>query len=370
MLFISNEDSATGAPVVLATLLQWLDEEKKNISFDYVTLSHGTLSDTIKKRRLNFFDLTKRKESSRFYLRNLFNRIENRLRFFLLLSKIKRQSYDLIYGNTVIVLPLIKKLKHRFPDTPVILHVHEMAGVIQNFVTHFSHYDQLVSHYIAPSLLVRDDLLLKFQISESKVTVIHETSPRLSGVPVTGNEQQLPFLVGAAGHVTFRKGFDLFIAVANYISTYYADFKIEFVWVGTVPQTERRFIDEEIRKSGLNGIVNFTGFRSEPLAEMQKFHLFLLPSREDPFPLVCLEAGHLGIPIICFKDATGIQEIKAKGVHVVPYGDVRAMSECIVQYYNSREAIVRNGLDNHNVFKQFHYKTICPQLYEVIEKSG
>jgi len=54
--------------------------------------------------------------------------------------------------------------------------------------------------------------------------------------------------------------------------------------------------------------------------------IFLLPSREDSFPSVILEAIDAGLPIVAFKDAGGFQDLLHDDVGIlVPYIDLKKM---------------------------------------------
>ena len=73
--------------------------------------------------------------------------------------------------------------------------------------------------------------------------------------------------------------------------------------------------------------VHFVGELENPHPLLNACDLFCLPSREDPFPLVMLEAGALGKPMVCFDGAGGAKEFAARGAGiVVPYLDVPAMA--------------------------------------------
>ena len=53
-----------------------------------------------------------------------------------------------------------------------------------------------------------------------------------------------------------------------------------------------------------------------------------MTSREDPFPLVNLEAMSNGVPVICFKDSGGSEElVDSSSGFVVPYGDTEKMAQ-------------------------------------------
>jgi glycosyltransferase involved in cell wall biosynthesis len=57
-----------------------------------------------------------------------------------------------------------------------------------------------------------------------------------------------------------------------------------------------------------------------------------LPSREDPYPLVCLEAACHGKPIVCFDGAGGMPEfVREDAGRVVPYLDAAQAGRGIVE---------------------------------------
>ena len=65
----------------------------------------------------------------------------------------------------------------------------------------------------------------------------------------------------------------------------------------------------------------------------ESLSLFLLPSREDSWPLVMLEAAAAGVPVVCFQRSGGAEEFLAKGGGTaVPYLDVEAMAQAAVRY--------------------------------------
>jgi glycosyltransferase involved in cell wall biosynthesis len=95
-----------------------------------------------------------------------------------------------------------------------------------------------------------------------------------------------------------------------------------------------------------------------------------MTSREDPFPLVCIEVGMLGKPIVCFEKATGTAEIIEKGGgFIVPYLSVEGMAEKIIHYYNNPIEKEQHGEFNKTAFAQFTPEIGCPQLFSIIENT-
>lgn len=59
-----------------------------------------------------------------------------------------------------------------------------------------------------------------------------------------------------------------------------------------------------------------------------------MTSREDPFPLVSIEVGLLGKPIISFEKAVGTNEIlQDAGGFIVPYLSIEDMAQKALLYY-------------------------------------
>jgi glycosyltransferase involved in cell wall biosynthesis len=102
----------------------------------------------------------------------------------------------------------------------------------------------------------------------------------------------------------------------------------------------------------------------------QNFDMLLLTSREDPFPLVCIEVGMMGKPILSFEKATGTNEIlkDARGF-IVPFGDVDEMANKVILYYLDRKLRFEHGQLNKEIFSQFIPENWCPKLFEVVEKT-
>lgn len=101
-----------------------------------------------------------------------------------------------------------------------------------------------------------------------------------------------------------RKGFDLFFDVSKKLDENYT-----FIWVGSLDnEMEQEFLPKI--KEQKNFIL--PGYISD-VDELMRYYdgsdLFLLTSREDPFPSVVLEAFNAKKPVIGFKDAGGFQDI-------------------------------------------------------------
>jgi glycosyltransferase involved in cell wall biosynthesis len=103
--------------------------------------------------------------------------------------------------------------------------------------------------------------------------------------------------------------------------------------------------------------VHFVGHRTDYLDFLAATEVFLLTSREDPFPLVVLEAAAFGKPIVCFECAGGAPEFVQRDAGVcVPFGDVEAMASAAMTLAQAPEkratlgAVARQRVvENHSV---------------------
>ncbi len=373
ILFIIHESSRTGAPMVLLHFLKWLKMHRPEILIDVVAMRGGDLEPEFQKYSTLFINYA---TSSNKKL-TLYKRIFKKFKLYSTIPqsvKIERQliqnSYTLIYANTVLSVPFAVQLKKAGSPSKIIAHIHELNTVIKQYVPDFSDYIPQIDTFITPSLTVSNNLIEQWHIPEERIYKVNECSE----VEEASVNEMLPktsFIVGASGMVNWRKGFDVFIQLAGFIHRRYPQSKIQFVWVGKLDTFTKILVEEDLRKLHITQKVSFIGEVNNPAAIFNSFDLFLMPSREDPFPLVCIEAGMLGKAIICFQGATGTEEIiKNGGGKIVPYLDVHAMAVEVMHYYNHPEAVKADGEWNKNAFSKFTPELICPEYFNVIIKTA
>ena len=96
------------------------------------------------------------------------------------------------------------------------------------------------------------------------------------------------------------------------------------------------------RNLDLSGRVHLIAETNAPAPYFLAADLFVLTSRQDPFPCVVHEAMAAGVPVIAFKDAGGAPEALADGAGItVDYRDVDAMAEAILSLYQDGTARAR-----------------------------
>jgi glycosyltransferase involved in cell wall biosynthesis len=364
ILFISHDTSRTGAPIVLLHFLKWMQINKPEIQLDFLTLRGGSLDNEFKNVVTNFYDyyqITKYQGLS-LILRVLKKSYKSEL----FINKLLNNKYDVIYANTIVTLPFASNLIKRSVNSKLIAHIHEMNTVIRLLLPEFSEFIKDVSEFITPAEIVKDNLIYNWNVPKNKISVVYECST------VNKNEFETKsnniFTIGASGTAHWRKGHDIFIQVARYLCEMKPNNNFKFLWVGKISAIEQIIIEEDLLKLGLEDKVFFVGELEKPNECYVNFDIFLMTSREDPFPLVCVELGLLGKPIISFEKATGTNEVlEDAGGFIVPYLNIEAMSEKVLEYYENPILKNKHGDLNKEFFSKYTPHEICPQYFKVIQ---
>lgn len=141
------------------------------------------------------------------------------------------------------------------------------------------------------------------------------------------------------GSMIKRKGLDLLIDALPYIDTEY-----ELRIVGNGSKEEIDALSKQAKKLGVAEHISWCGFKTgnDLAREYNEATLFVLPTREDCFGLVLLEALCTSTPIVTSKYADGSYDIIKEGVNgfiVDPYNS-KEMAEainCLLQNQNMQE---------------------------------
>lgn len=106
------------------------------------------------------------------------------------------------------------------------------------------------------------------------------------------------FVIVMSGQRIERKGFDLFVETAIRSK----NTNDHFLWLGASKNSGYEFyLEQRIKDNALTNITILAPPQHEYYDHLNLADLFFLSSREDPFPLVMLEAAYLGKPILTYN---------------------------------------------------------------------
>lgn len=353
LLAVSHEASQTGAPIVLAGLLGFL-HQTTDVSIHTLLIDDGplrprfeavgTVSAVTDQPGAEALGFIERGLRARGALRA--RRIPAAIRYKVALAPLGR--FDVTYLNSLTTLDVLPNLNR---SGRVLAHIHEGPMTIAAWQR---------SHAPKPRNLERVDRW---------IAVGEETAESLGSVPgidpdhvivhypfidvasvrartVTADEldalrrslgiPQDALIVVGSGTIERRKGPDLFVQLACEIRRRRRDGErpVHFLWVGgDLAGLDWAPLQADLRRTQADH-VHVTGHVAEPLPLFRLGDVFVLTSREDPFPLVCLEHAALEVPVVAY-DSSGIRAfladagpLAAEGI--VAYLDVSSMADRVL----------------------------------------
>jgi glycosyltransferase involved in cell wall biosynthesis len=371
ILFITNDGSRTGAPILLFNFIKWLVNNKSE-DFEIILLAvnDGPLINEFKKlvpvKLYNIKSKTKLK-----YLNMVLDKRHKRK----VIRDLNSIKWNLIFSNTIVNGKQIELLKKA--SIPILSYIHELEfsicdykkrGMVEGTLKHSD-------YFICGSHMVKNNLIYKHDIESSKTSVVNsfaELKFNSKNVKIAEElkiELSIPsdaLVVGMMGKLNWRKGADFFVKTASKL----ASNNIFFLWIGANNQNNLAMINYDLQQSDKEIKLKFL----PPTPEFSKYYnlidLFFLSSREDPYPMVFIEAASFGIPIICFENAGGAQEfIDEKVGCVIPYGDLEAAANKIKFFSENRHILDTNSnYIKDKSIKKHDIDINAPHILKFIEK--
>jgi glycosyltransferase involved in cell wall biosynthesis len=286
------------------------------------------------------------------------------------LKSLVEEPVGLIYQNTIGKGLLLTFLKRKM-DCPVVTHIHELEGVIRSSgVSNIRRIKAATNHFIAASEAVKQNLIENHQIPDQKISIHYECIESIPDrtetiqpvLPIKIGESD--FVIGSAGFVDYRKGFDIFLEVAKSLIKRYQQNHFKFIWVGEFGRNKQKAVENFIKRNSLEQYVCFLGEKQDPFPVFRMYDLFFLSSREDPFPLVMLESAFLGIPVVGFKGTGGVDEFLGQLPELllkewaVPY-----VVDQIIQFSKDRKKLKEYGIFLKNKVRENHQIKNCARKY-------
>jgi len=305
VLFVNHEESRTGAPRIVFDVA---NETKATRNVSMVSVATGSM----RQEFANAFGHIIYPQEL-YPLETAFDQATK------ILQEVQPK---MVYVNSIGTYQFARAAKAL--GIPVVFHVHELSIAFQIVFSkkERASFKDFADVFIAVSQPVYDLLVDTLQCPKEKVQLIHafvdrkrihEQSEMIEQSIVEHELQKNPgeVLILCVGMFVYRKGADVFMDIAKRLSD--KGLQCRFVWIGSRPFKEPFMSDFNTYAPYFSLIQE----KVNPFPYLKAADIFVLPSREDPFPLVVLEAMALGKPTVLFSDAGGIQEaVKDSGIAV------------------------------------------------------
>jgi len=291
------------------------------------------------------------------------------------------RQFDLIYANTAATWPLVRALQN---NSPLVWHIHELSYTLRLVITDEtgSELFRQATGIIAVSSAVRDVLVREYGVSDDVVDLVYGfvPCPDLSESDRSARRRRVrealgwgadTFVVGGCGTLGWRKGTDLFLQIARRTCLTEGRQEVRFLWVGGEAHgPDVLEFEHDLHALGLDGRC----VRVPAVANMLDYYCamdaFALTSREDPFPLVMLEAGALSLPVVCFAGSGGGPEFVGSGAGLIaPCQDVAAFTNHLLRLHDTPS--LRHALGDGASTKVrtcYNLETQAPRLRRTVER--
>ncbi len=177
---------------------------------------------------------------------------------------------------------------------------------------------------------------------------------KLSKKPLLTHFEDNYKIITSIAAPTLRKGFDIFLITAGEAPNNFI-----FIWIGKIGKLSDTYKKKilEINSSAGYEKIKVYNFLDNPYTILKRSDIFFLPSRDEPFGLVYLEAFALGKFAIS-PLTTGFSELITNNEHAYIYKDVKEVIDLLksekLQYYTSHFDKERKELAQKFDNKQFN----------------
>lgn len=238
--------------------------------------------------------------------------------------KLPRPDIVLVQGSGA--WPLATALAPAFGGARLVLHLHELElGIERAGVTDLEAMVSMPDLVLGVSGPV-EDLAVRLGASPDRV---HRISGSVDAPP-DGWDGPLPAVrdpgaVASVGETSWRKGADRALAAAHALGRQRPG--LRWTWVGEAAPSAWQFA------VGAADALARVPATADPWATVAGSAALVIPSREDPLPLVAVEAGARGVPVVAARTG-GLPELLADDRGLLVDGDdldalVAAVSTCL-----------------------------------------
>lgn len=177
---------------------------------------------------------------------------------------------------------------------------------------------------LVPTTRAQEDYLRAHGVAAARITRIPNFS-RLAPRAPASQTPAPPVRLLALGRLVEKKGFDVLLdALASLPSTAPP---VVLTLAGDGPL--RAALEARARQLAPRVTVRFVGWVDDVAPLFAAADLFVLPSRDEPFGIVVLEAMAAGVPIVATRTAGPLEVLNADMAALVDVGDVAALATAI-----------------------------------------
>ena len=158
------------------------------------------------------------------------------------------------------------------------------------------------------------------------------------------------FIIGNVARLETRKGHKFLIDAFKNVVEKQKNSHVKLLIIGE--GNKRKILESYVKELNLENKVIFTGYREDVEELMAMMDIFVLTSLREGLPRVLVQAAAVGMPSVAFN-VDGVPEIIEDNHNgfLVKAGDVKQLTERIIQYIDHKELLVLHGKNGRELIK-------------------
>lgn len=170
----------------------------------------------------------------------------------------------------------------------------------------------------------------------------------------------------SAGRLTYQKGFDMLVDVAQKVFQKHNDWK----WIICGEGEDRKALESKIKEYHLAQNVILKGNVKNINEYYRQSAMFVLTSRFEGFGLVLTEAKRMGLPCISFRCPAGPAEIIVDGIngYLVDCFDIETMADRVCEVIEDKELRASFSQNSMKDTDKFSIQKVAKRWEELFDK--
>ena len=198
-------------------------------------------------------------------------------------------------------------------------------------------------------------------ITDQRMQVV----PNFSVLPAVTPPPDRPIAIVTLGRMVQKKGFQILLEALADLRR--RDVSLPPVLLGGDGPLRKK-LEQAALQLGVGDVVQFSGWQTDPAAFLDQGTLFVLPSLDEPFGIVVLEAMARGLPIIATSTQGPREILDAASAMLVPPEDSAALAGALMQALAQPAAArARAAHATAHFVSRYSADAVVPQLVDVYQ---
>ena len=219
-------------------------------------------------------------------------------------------------------------------------------------------YYRAIDHLV-PTTRSQESYLREQGIAAERLTRIPNFS-RIARHPPQPHQAGDVSRVLAVGRLVEKKGFDVLLEALALVPP--GQHRIALTIAGDGPM--RAALEARARALPAHVTVHFAGWRQQVAPLYAQSDLFVLPSRDEPFGIVVLEAMAAGVPIIATRTRGPLEILDAESAVFVDIDDVQGLAAALNACLSDRDGAQRRATHAGFVYENTYSAAAVVPAYE------